>query len=883
MFSHQMIPTNSFGETTYISTGNVEEVSLEYASELQDLTFNSKPHINNLTIIAGENIFAAPQICALIENRIRTVDLELKLPALYLMDSICKNIGGIYCNLFAQNIQSIFCDVYMLANMQMRNSLQHLLKTWHGIFPEDSVQTMQTFIVNCHKITTVPNFVTPRFLVQQPQPQHQPVLQQQHFTQQSLDKLGQQDRLEEILEGQKRMRVSQDMISSQPQRALKSPQSFQPEQPPMSHRANYALQTQQLPLSVASPLHPTLNTALPTMTLENGVNNNIPFSRDALLQVQLLIQQQINQLHTIISSRTLAGATLQDPQIVDALQNVRQLQAVFQYTQSLLNQISVSTYPSMVSSSSTVVTPNIHPNVHSDLSNGIGQQQQPSPPPQEVMGLLRLLQSIYPSSTATAHLQQLVKSTNTTTESVPPIHSKANHVILPAPELSSGTHLNAPKQYSASLSTSSANNSKIVSANLTVPSSQESHLVKKEHPWSAEALKSRIPANVESLYSAFPLQCQNCGLRFIDRVKMNKHLDWHFQQNRKEKTRVKKAISRSWYLTKEEWILDTDSFDTIVSPLLFGESTDTSEENTQNKIQSIVAADERQSTCPICGEKFEQFFDSDQDEWMYRDAMCENGIIYHQPCFENSSALPPLIMGERDVLSSPESPLSPSREQEEQREQELPKSPLIPSIVGDIPTIPATTTPVTTIAAEDERDSFKRDSSSTATKINCVTVVDSAQSTKKTSSSNSVPSINDECEIKLPEECFEEIPPLEDHEPAHNVEVMNASGENHSENYVVEMNSSSMRIDKKRSIADVNKYESSDKTTNEDKEAIAEKTIKDNGNRTQSEEAAHEINTGTISTPNNEDSSINNSLPISDVISDQSQLINASIKRVKLV
>jgi len=53
----------------------MREMIHEYESELAELTFNSKPIINNLTIIAGENIHASDAIVKLIEKRIHQVRL----------------------------------------------------------------------------------------------------------------------------------------------------------------------------------------------------------------------------------------------------------------------------------------------------------------------------------------------------------------------------------------------------------------------------------------------------------------------------------------------------------------------------------------------------------------------------------------------------------------------------------------------------------------------------------------------------------------------------------------------------------------------------------------------------------------------------------------
>ncbi|RZC35983.1 hypothetical protein BDFB_008482 [Asbolus verrucosus] len=55
------------------ATMNSEEIKAEYTSSLADLTFNSKPLINVLTMLAEENLAHAPYIVEAIEEHLSKV------------------------------------------------------------------------------------------------------------------------------------------------------------------------------------------------------------------------------------------------------------------------------------------------------------------------------------------------------------------------------------------------------------------------------------------------------------------------------------------------------------------------------------------------------------------------------------------------------------------------------------------------------------------------------------------------------------------------------------------------------------------------------------------------------------------------------------------
>ena len=123
-----------------------EEVASSYAAELEELTFNSKPIINSLTMIAEELLPHASVLVKVIEDKIRSAPPDQKLPTVYLMDSIVKNIGGAYKQQFAASVPELLGATYDVATPKVMTSLKNLAKTWDGIFPADVMQRVNARI-----------------------------------------------------------------------------------------------------------------------------------------------------------------------------------------------------------------------------------------------------------------------------------------------------------------------------------------------------------------------------------------------------------------------------------------------------------------------------------------------------------------------------------------------------------------------------------------------------------------------------------------------------------------------------------------------------------------------------------------------------------------
>ncbi|OAD09225.1 hypothetical protein MUCCIDRAFT_136583 [Mucor lusitanicus CBS 277.49] len=136
------------------NTRDVEQVGRNYRSALSELTFNSKPIITNLTIMAQENQGAASVIVKEIENQLRNNAAGQKLPVLYLIDSICKNVGGVYITNFSRNMVNVFLDAYTLTDPTVRKSFERLLQTWkngmpggHPVFPRHIIEPIERSIM----------------------------------------------------------------------------------------------------------------------------------------------------------------------------------------------------------------------------------------------------------------------------------------------------------------------------------------------------------------------------------------------------------------------------------------------------------------------------------------------------------------------------------------------------------------------------------------------------------------------------------------------------------------------------------------------------------------------------------------------------------------
>lgn len=110
-----------------------------YKSFVNDLVSVEKRQIVALTEIAKDAVISqpelAPQLAQVIIDRALQAPADVKLPILYLLDSITKNVGEPFKTCFAAALPQIYSDAWTVGAPGLHKPLQKLAATWIGVFP----------------------------------------------------------------------------------------------------------------------------------------------------------------------------------------------------------------------------------------------------------------------------------------------------------------------------------------------------------------------------------------------------------------------------------------------------------------------------------------------------------------------------------------------------------------------------------------------------------------------------------------------------------------------------------------------------------------------------------------------------------------------------
>ncbi|KAH7929411.1 hypothetical protein BV22DRAFT_1029463 [Leucogyrophana mollusca] len=102
----------------------------DYAARLAQLTINSRPIIQTLSMVAQEYSRWADIVVQCLEAHIRRVPPYMKLPSFYLLDAISKNVYDPYARHFAPFVVPLFLETYQQVDQTTRSKMEEMLLTW---------------------------------------------------------------------------------------------------------------------------------------------------------------------------------------------------------------------------------------------------------------------------------------------------------------------------------------------------------------------------------------------------------------------------------------------------------------------------------------------------------------------------------------------------------------------------------------------------------------------------------------------------------------------------------------------------------------------------------------------------------------------------------
>ncbi|KAK6339482.1 hypothetical protein TWF718_008892 [Orbilia javanica] len=628
-----------------------EELAEDYRSSLEDLSVNSRWEITNLTVIAKENIHAAQAISKVIEEHIQKTPPLRKLPALYLLDSIAKNVGTPYTLFFGRNLYRTFMDAYSLVEGPVRRKLEEMLQTWkqpvpgstssNPLFPAETTRKIDNALIKARTAAVQQQQKqmkqdNARFgIVQQPGPaavnpgpyRSTPTPPTNGHGQagpynpppQNFDARGEQS-------GNKATVGSIGSIGpNKPQNVNTyiQPQPTAPQDaPPLqgTQHSHYQQIAAQLGLTAPNLLAniPTtdalLNDIRPLITTTQARFAENPW--DAEIQKRL---KALLDLQTILSTQQLP--TDQLSQIRDQLSRIAISVHVPAPPQSQVHQI-----PTLQAAAPPSLNMNQGPNLatllsqysnnHAPAANNSRNQTPPN-----ISGPVPATKGLFESLISAG----LLKASST-------------------PPSSSGTKPSTPLNpgyYQSGLTKAPTPSVTSAAAGFIV------HWETVGVELNSASLKTPRPHFVSILNDSLPNKCGSCARRFTNNEQGKKdkaaHLDWHFRVHQRIADSSKHAQFRSWYVGEEEWIKfredEDDSNTTSLGQTHQGTDLDasTQEASSQNYIPAPNDAALSSLTCPVCKEKFNTVWHPDAEDWVLMDAIQSGGRIYHASCFAEIS------------------------------------------------------------------------------------------------------------------------------------------------------------------------------------------------------------------------------------------------------
>ncbi|KIW99517.1 uncharacterized protein Z518_11256 [Rhinocladiella mackenziei CBS 650.93] len=599
-----------------------DEVAEDYKVSLEDLMTNDRYQISNLTLIAKENVEHAEAISRVLQNHINRAPPSRKLPALYVLDSIAKNVGSPYTVYFGRNLHQIFMHAYSQVDGPIRRKLEEMLKTWREPVPGSTSPT-----------TVFPNAST-QSIVDSLNKFRSPVPPTNRY--QSAPGPGHPARVVSAHPYRQTPTPPQSLppFPPNPPSHIRSPQprAAMPQQPylqgpPVSYGQPYP--TQSVPqYQQSQPLQPThtlqypsappqpLLMSLGAVDIQKLHLDIDDLTTDAKIEcathpMDAGAQRKLASLQTL--KEILDSGSASENDLVDIRNTIMQKMAE--------KMTAIHQPPAQASVPSTP----LH-NTYIPPQPPIQHPPAPTTAPHTMFNSTNLAELLR----ATANQQQGTHPPNYYTQ----LSSGVNTPMIAPTAPASENPLLAQLRASGFLSATSTPPQGVTPP--LPPFATFTTDANMEVSFTSAAIKIPRPHLISTFLNARPNQCSTCGRRFtsddVGREKKARHLDWHFKTKARMLEAEKRGQNRSWYVDEREWIASKEYEDDFGPADANGASS-----NAKKKAEDFVRvpADSvlRSLPCPIDQEPFKSEWSEEVQDFIWKDAVYVGGRYYHASCY----------------------------------------------------------------------------------------------------------------------------------------------------------------------------------------------------------------------------------------------------------
>lgn len=152
--------------------------------------------------------------------------------------------------------------------------------------------------------------------------------------------------------------------------------------------------------------------------------------------------------------------------------------------------------------------------------------------------------------------------------------------------------------------------------------------------YNSRLLQVRYESVVDSLITKRADACKFCGMRLDDSQGKSKewmeHMDWHVKQNLARHGSNSSAAAvpyRQWYPSSSVWLTARAS----------DELNDKDADKPDEPLPGVASSGVKTKECSVCGEKFDEYFDDDEETWRLRDTVSIHGKIVHASCASDAT------------------------------------------------------------------------------------------------------------------------------------------------------------------------------------------------------------------------------------------------------